>query len=228
MNVRGVIPMLQNLLRGSFKLLLLSVVGQAVAATVHSTESLIPSDSGITAICETDNQTLAEIKGSQDNLLWTFIKGVCGDEIDVPALSLSPRNHLSDPPTQTTDWRNVAPEIETDVGNPVIEVASSILEALLNPPLELRILEFQIVEPLAFIELQPSRPGNEEIQTETTNLPPSHIGVRSRLLFERNGGSWTLKDGEIGSSQDWYHRLCDQMPRGLMKSCAVTSDQRQQ
>jgi hypothetical protein len=215
--------MFQKLLGEASKRLTLSVLGLALATSLHSAVSLASNYSGgIDSVCKTDNETLAEIKSSQDSLLWTFIQGVCGDRIDIAALRLSARNYPSVPSKPIADWTDLASEVEINEGDAVIKVAIPILEALLNPPLELRVLEFKIVEPFAFLEVHPGRLGNEEIQTETTNLPPSHIGVRSRLLFERNGSSWTLVEGEVGSSHDWYSRVCAKTPSGLMKSCDIT------
>lgn len=111
------------------------------------------------------------------------------------------------------------PEVPSPDRDLIIRKLQALSEDALNPPLELQIQSLRVVDRYAFVRAYPYRPGGRELETESTNLPPNHMGFLIQMIFERNGKDWVLLEGEVGSLRSWPLKYCRLMPRGLIDVC---------
>ena len=111
------------------------------------------------------------------------------------------------------------PEVPPQDRELIIQRLQTLSEDALNPPLELQIQSLRVIDRYAFVRAYPYRPGGRELDSESTNLPPNHIGFLIQMIFERNGKDWVLLEGEVGSLQSWPLKYCRLMPRGLIDIC---------
>jgi len=101
----------------------------------------------------------------------------------------------------------------------ILDTVRPMVERLLNPPVTFQVETIRVAGDYAFLRMTPIRPTGDEIDTATTNLKNKNSGVLTQIVLQKNGGNWTLLDGDIGSSNQWGTKHCSSVPSGLIDVC---------
>jgi hypothetical protein len=101
----------------------------------------------------------------------------------------------------------------------ILDTVRPMVERLLNPPVTFQVETIRIAGEYAYLRMTPIRPTGDPIDTSQTNLKNKNVGVLTQIILKREGPSWKLLEGGIGTNSQWGQQFCGNFPRGLFDTC---------
>jgi hypothetical protein len=127
------------------------------------------------------------------------------------------------PATPTSEVQQAPRAFILEKGSPdrkmILDTVRPMVERLLNPPVTFQVETIRIAGDYAYLRMTPIRPTGDSIDTSQTNLTNKNVGVLTQIVLKRDGGTWKLQDGSIGTNAKWGLQFCNNYPRGLFDAC---------
>lgn len=129
----------------------------------------------------------------------------------------------SAPAAATPDVQQAPRAFILEKGSPdrklILDTVRPMVERLLNPPVTFQVETIRLAGDYAYLRMTPIRPTGDPIDTAQTNLTNKNVGVLTQIILKRDGASWKLQEGSIGTNAKWGLQFCNNYPRGLFDAC---------